>query len=110
MGAGGGSLQAGGGVDGRRGSSPERFPTIDSLRTGYQGVFLLLSKGFTKPPRGGQSRKMPVARTVSPKERAERWAAMIDGDVVKTRADLARKLGVSRARVTQVLAMASLTH
>ena len=36
-------------------------------------------------------------------ERAERWAAMIDGEVIKTRADLARKLGVSRARVTQVL-------
>lgn len=79
------------------------LPTIDSLRTGYHGVFLLLSKGFTKPRRGGQSKKMPVARAVSPKEKAERWAAMIDGEVVKTRADLARKLGVSRARVTQVL-------
>jgi hypothetical protein len=79
------------------------LPTVDSLRTRYQGVFLLLSKGFTKPPRGGQSQKVPVARTVSPREKAERWAAMIDGEGVKTRADLARKLGVSRARVTQVL-------
>ncbi len=46
---------------------------------------------------------MPVARTVTPEERAARWAAMIDGEVIKTRADLARVLGVSRARVTQVL-------
>lgn len=44
-----------------------------------------------------------VARTVSPRERAGRWAAMTDGEVVKTRADLARKLGVSRVRVTQLL-------
>ena len=35
--------------------------------------------------------------------RAERWRAMIDGEQIKTRADLARYLGVSRARVTQVL-------
>jgi len=28
---------------------------------------------------------------------------MIDGEIIKTRADLARHLGVSRARVTQVL-------
>jgi DNA-binding MarR family transcriptional regulator len=28
---------------------------------------------------------------------------MIDGEAIKTRADLARHLGVSRARVTQVL-------
>ena len=44
-----------------------------------------------------------MKRTVTPEERAARWAAMIDGEVIKTRADLARKLGVSRARVTQVL-------
>ena len=53
---------------------------------------------------------MPVARTVSPREKAERWAAMIDGEVVKTRADLARALGVSRARVTQVLGVLSATE
>ena len=28
---------------------------------------------------------------------------MIDGETIRTRADLARHLGVSRARVTQVL-------
>lgn len=31
------------------------------------------------------------------------WAALIDGVTIRTRADLARHLGVSRARVTQVL-------
>jgi hypothetical protein len=38
-------------------------------------------------------------------ERAERYLSMIDGEVIRTRADLARHLGVSRARVTQVLAV-----
>ena len=33
----------------------------------------------------------------------ERLAALIDGVTIKTRADLARHLGVSRAYVTQVL-------
>ena len=31
------------------------------------------------------------------------WAALIDGDDISSKADLARHLGVSRARVTQVL-------
>jgi hypothetical protein len=39
--------------------------------------------------------------------RAEAWAALIDGEVIKTRADLARHLGVSRARVSRVLAVHS---
>lgn len=39
----------------------------------------------------------------SAQERAERYRSMIDGQVIRTRADLARQLGVSRARVTQVL-------
>lgn len=39
--------------------------------------------------------------------RAEAWAALIDGEVIKTRSDLARHLGVSRARVSQVLAVHS---
>ena len=79
------------------------LPTIDGARTRYQGVFLRLSKRFPRVRRGGQAKAVPVKRTVSPEERAARWAAMIDGEVVKTRADLARALGVSRARVTQVL-------
>ena len=33
----------------------------------------------------------------------ESWLAMIDGKTIVTKADLARHLGVSRARVTQVL-------
>lgn len=40
-------------------------------------------------------------------ERAEAWAEMIDGVVLTSRAELARHLGVSRARVTQVLAVLS---
>ena len=42
---------------------------------------------------------------VDPLERAERWAGMIDGVEIRNRADLARHLGVSRARVTQVLSV-----
>ena len=38
-------------------------------------------------------------------ERAERYRLLIDGVVIRTRADLARHLGVSRAQVTQVLAV-----
>ena len=34
------------------------------------------------------------------------WAAMIDGVTIKTRADLARHLGVSRAAVTKALGRA----
>ena len=54
-------------------------------------------KGRKKKKRGSDGKEIGVL------ERAERWAAMLDGDHVKTRADLARHLGVSRARVTQAL-------
>ncbi len=36
-------------------------------------------------------------------EFAERWLALIGTNGIKTRADLARYLGVTRARVAQVL-------
>ncbi len=38
---------------------------------------------------------------------AKRWQAMLDTGQVRNRADLARHLGVSRARVTQVLGPAN---
>ena len=36
-------------------------------------------------------------------QRAMQWQKLIDTDGINTRADLARHLGISRARVTQVL-------
>ena len=45
----------------------------------------------------------PAKVRVDPLERAKAWAALIDGESIRTRADLARHLRVSRARVTQVL-------
>ncbi len=36
-------------------------------------------------------------------DRAHAWAALLDGTTIATQADLARHLGVSRARVSQVL-------
>jgi len=48
-------------------------------------------------------KKKKGRRRIDPVERARRWSAMIDGVEIRTRADLARHLGVSRARVTQVL-------
>lgn len=44
---------------------------------------------------------------MSREARRETWAAMIDGVHIRTQADLARHLGVSRARVTQVLGKGS---
>ncbi len=89
--------------DGNPGGHSEWLPTTDGARTRYQGLFLRLSKRFTRVRRGGDAKAVPVKRTVTPEERAARWAAMIDGEAIRTRADLARALGVSRARVTQVL-------
>lgn len=89
--------------DGNPGGHSEWLPTTDGARTRYQGLFLRLSKRF---PRRGQVEVVEVAPKLSKQERAERWAAMIDGVGVRTRAELARKLGVSRARVTQVLGAA----
>ncbi len=46
----------------------------------------------------------PAASVKSnPLERARRLQTMLDQGVAKNRADLARLLGVSRARVTQIL-------
>ncbi len=58
-------------------------------------------------PRSAHTRSIKAEKMKAVKEsaqeRAERYRSMIDGQVIRTRADLARQLGVSRARVTQVL-------
>lgn len=51
-------------------------------------------------PKTKRTRGEPASATPS---QAERWAAMLAGGEVRSRADLARVEGVSRARVTQVL-------
>jgi len=48
-------------------------------------------------------RKKKTKARRTPEEVAAEWAELIDGVTIRTRADLARHLGVSRARVTQVL-------
>lgn len=42
-------------------------------------------------------------RRIGVRAMAKRWQAMLDTGQARNRADLARRLGVSRARVTQVL-------
>jgi hypothetical protein len=59
-----------------------------------------ITRSTSKPEKEKKKRAM-----VDPVERAKRWAGMIDGVEIRTRADLARHLGVSRARVTQVLSV-----
>jgi len=51
-----------------------------------------------------------VSRVVSsPMLRAQRYQALMAGDpTIKSRADLARELGITRARVTQVLGLLDL--
>jgi len=53
----------------------------------------------------GRPGQEPRARRVrpDPKERAGEWRRMLDAGEVANRAELARQVGVSRARVTQVL-------
>ena len=50
----------------------------------------------TRPTKGQRVKPDPIAR-------ARYYQALLDSGDVESRADLARHLGVSRARVTQVL-------
>jgi hypothetical protein len=52
----------------------------------------------------------PVRQQRNPVILAEEWQQRIVAGEVRSRADLARKLGVSRARVTQMLGLLSLTQ
>jgi len=79
----------------------------DRSRNTTRSLFVRLSIPFRTRVRGVDSDDKRGHRTrrkkVDPAARAAEWAAMIDGETIRTRADLARHLGVSRARVTQVL-------
>lgn len=59
---------------------------------------------FRREKRKKEGRSVdPQAALVRAEARRKAWSAMIDGVSIRTKADLARHLGVSRARVTQVL-------
>ena len=96
-----------------RGSSPVWLPDRNPQRTtgagsAHRTICLEKHVRMGRVPR--KTRKPRHASTwvrVHPLRRAEDWAALIDGESIKSRADLARHLKVSRARVTQVLAVLS---
>ena len=75
------------------------------LQAGFRSKARQPTKSGKRVKGTARTRKRSRGRsgTLSREERREQWAAMIDGEAIKTRADLARHLGVSRARVTQVL-------
>lgn len=50
-----------------------------------------------------KSAAKPQVLRADPKARARKLQAMLDAGEVKNRAELARRLGLSRARVTQIL-------
>ena len=71
---------------------------------GSVGRTFRLTLEFPEEMRKLQVKKVRVKRTYrNPVFVAMEWQAMIDSGECETRADLSRKLGVSRARVTQVL-------
>ena len=74
-----------------------------SLNKAVGGTLLDVSKmPPARRPRKRKHRKCPKPRR-NPICLAIAWQQQLDGGVVRARAELARKLGVSRARVTQVL-------
>jgi hypothetical protein len=80
-------------------------PTVQTPGDTGSSIYWIQA-GFRRKARKPAKRRKRSSRksgTLSSEERRELWAAMIDGEAIKTRADLARHLGVSRARVTQVL-------
>jgi len=95
------------------GQPMEWLPVRDWKRTADAGSAhrtIRLEARLKSKPRSGKSRgriKASRAPRVHPLERAEAWGALLEDGVVNTRAELARHLGVSRARVTQVLAVLS---
>ena len=68
------------------------------------------TRPLPEPPKVTRLRKKAAARrppklppVVEALRRAKEYERLLDGGEVKTRADLARRLGLSRARVTQVM-------
>ncbi len=55
------------------------------------------------PPKPTKRHRTEGRQRPDPKDTARRYQSLLDAGTVKTRAELARFLGVSRARVTQVL-------
>ncbi len=47
----------------------------------------------------------PKKKKLSPKEQAKLYSKLLDSEEVKSRAELARKIGVSRARIIKVLSL-----
>ncbi len=81
------------------------LPEASIYRTwNFEKVF----EGYAKPRprRARQSRPSRVA--ADRKKRARRFQAMLDAEPGITRADLARRLGFSRAWVTKVLGFAAI--
>ena len=60
-------------------------------------------------PRRQSTRTTSVA-TVTKSRQTDAWAGMLASGEVASRAELARRVGVSRARVTQVLGPADTRH
>jgi len=84
----------------------EWLRSTDRLRTEDSRITMLLTR--ERDPHRSTSKVKKEKRervVVDPVERAVRWAGMIDGVEIRNQADLARHLGVSRARVTQVLSV-----
>ena len=82
-----------------------KLPVLDRPRTGVgrtARIFYFFKgkeEGKEKEERKGRRAAMGVWR------RAEEWGALLDAGVVKNQSALARHLGVSRARVSEVLAV-----
>lgn len=90
------------------GARPRWLPEADLVRTADSRLTMIFRRPrslHSSSSKVEKKKEKVVRETVE--ERAERYLAMIDGEVIRTRADLARHLGVSRARVTQVLAVRS---
>ena len=76
------------------------YQTIDTRPTRRGGTGRRVVFVWTPPP------VMPERVYTSPLLEARRYAAILERDpFVKTQADLARELGVSRVRITQVMSL-----
>ena len=64
-----------------------------------QNLFTAFLVDFGRPVQERTARRVQP----DPKERAGEWRRMLDSGEAANRAELARQVGVSRARVTQVL-------
>lgn len=76
------------------------YQTVDKRPTRHGGTGRRIVFQWTPPP------VAPERVYTSPLFEARRYAAILEGDpFVKTQADLAREMGVSRVRITQVMSL-----